>query len=127
MELIHRRGFLGFAAAAADATVAHQLVPSTHVSTSNKALRLGLLVDVTDDPGKIMARVHSFGLPTAHVIMREFSDEMAPRLRAALNQYEVEATVFISSGPGVRSSRSRSRATSSYERVPNHLVCGRQC
>lgn len=100
MELIHRRGFHGFAAAAAGAAVAHPLVPSTLVSASNKALRLGLLVDVTDDPGKVMAHVHSFGLPTAHVIMREFSAAMAPRLRGALDRYEVEATVFISSGPG---------------------------
>ena len=107
MELIPRRRFLGFASAAAGATVAHQLVPL--VSTSTKALRLGLLVDVTDHPGKVIARVHSFGLPSAHVIMREFSDEMAPRLRAALHHYEVEATVFLVE-TGRRKVRSSRRA-----------------
>jgi L-ribulose-5-phosphate 3-epimerase len=100
MQFNNRRGFLQFTAVAASAMVADQFLPSTAEGASPKAFRLGLLVDVADDPGKVMAHIHSHGLPTAHVIMREFSDAMAPRLRGALDRYEVEATVFISSGPG---------------------------
>ena len=100
MQFNNRRGFLQFAAAAASVAVTDQLFPGTQASTPKKAFHLGLLVDVTDDPDKVMAHVHSHGLPTAHVIMREFSDAMAPRLRSALDRYEVEATIFISSGPG---------------------------
>lgn len=101
MRLNNRRGFLQFASAAAGVAVADRFLSAgTPAATPGKAFRLGLLVDVTDDPDKVMAQVHSYGLPTAHVIMREFSDAMAPRLRSALDRYEVEATVFISSGPG---------------------------
>lgn len=95
-----RREFLQLAAAATSAAVAEQVFARTPAGMPKKAFRLGLLVDVTDDPNKVMAYVHSHGLPTAHVIMREFQDAMAPRLRSALDQYEVEATIFISSGPG---------------------------
>jgi len=101
MKLNNRRGFLQLSAAAASVAVVDQVLPAAiPAATPGKAFRLGLLVDVTDDPDKVMAEVHSHGIPTAHVIMREFSDVMAPRLRSALDRYEVEATVFISSGPG---------------------------
>ena len=100
MQTYDRRGFLQFTTAAAAAAVAEQLFAGVPVDTPKKAFRLGLLVNVTDDPESVMAHVQSLGLPTAHVMIREFSDAMAPRLRSALDRYEVEATVFISSGPG---------------------------
>jgi sugar phosphate isomerase/epimerase len=100
MPMDNRRGFLQFTTAVAMVAVARELFAHEPVDTSNKAFRLGLLVSVAADPDKVMALVHGHGLPTAHVIMRDFSDAMAPRLRSALDRYEVEATVFISSGPG---------------------------
>jgi hypothetical protein len=57
------------------------------------------LANASDNLEQVIAHVHELGLPTAHVSMREFSDDMAPRLRSALDCYEVEATIFISSGP----------------------------
>ena len=100
MQTHDRRGFLQFTTAAATAAVADRLFAGVPPDAPKKAFRLGLLVSVTDDPESVMAHVQSLGLPTAHVSMREFSDAMAPRLRRALDRYEVEATVFISSGPG---------------------------
>ncbi len=100
MKTYDRRGFLEFPAAAATAAVAERLFGGTPADAPKKAFRLGLLVIITDDPESVIAHVQSFGLPTVHVLMQEFSDAMAPRLRGALDRYGVEATVFISSGPG---------------------------
>lgn len=96
MQTYNRRGFLQFTTAAA----VEQLFAGVPVGTSKKALRLGLLVSVSDDPEGVMAHVHRLGLPTAHVSIQDFSPAMATRLRSALDRYEVEATVLHSSGPG---------------------------
>ena len=100
MQTYNRRGFLRFTTAAATAAVAEQLFAGVPVGTSKKALRLGLLVFISDDPESAMAHVHRLGLPTAHVSIQDFSPAMATRLRTALERYEVEATVLHSSGPG---------------------------
>jgi L-ribulose-5-phosphate 3-epimerase len=99
MRTYDRRGFLEFTTVAATATVAEHLLAGSPADTSPKPFRLGLLVEVKDDPDQAIAQVHSYGLPTAHVIVREFSDAMAPPLRSALERYEVEATVIVSAGP----------------------------
>ena len=100
MQTYNRRGFLQFTTAAATAAVAGQLSASVPVDTSKKALRLGLLVFVSDNPESDIAHVHGLGLPTAHVSIQDVSPAMATRLRSALDRYEVEATVIHSSGPG---------------------------
>ena len=100
MQTYNRRGFLQFTTAAATAAVAGQLSAGVPVDTSKKALRLGLLVFVSDNPESDIAHVHSLGLPTAHVSVQDVSPAMATRLRSALDRYEVEATVIHSSGPG---------------------------
>ncbi len=98
MQTYGRRGFLEVTAAVATATLTRQGFAA--VEMPNRPFRLGLLVSVKDNPEEVMEHVHSLGLPTVHLAMREFSDSMAPRLRRALDQYEIEATVFISGGPG---------------------------
>ena len=100
MLINNRREFLRLTAGAATAAVAGQLFARGPANAVKKPFRLGLLVEVRDDPDKVMAEVHNYGLPTAHVIVREFPDAMAPRLRSALDRYEVEATVLVSAGPG---------------------------
>jgi L-ribulose-5-phosphate 3-epimerase len=100
MRIYDRRGFLQFTTAATAAAVAEQLFAAAPVDPPKKAFRLGLLANASDNLEQVIAHVHELGLPTAHVSMREFSDDMAPRLRSTLDRYEVEATVFISSGPG---------------------------
>ncbi len=100
MQVYDRRGFFQFATAAAAGAVAGQLFAGAPVDPPKDAFRLGLLAGAWDNLEQVIAHVCELGLPTAHVSMREFSDDMAPRLRSALDRYEVEATVFISSGPG---------------------------
>ena len=95
----NRRDFLRTTAAATATAASHALVRGG-MDSSSKPFRLGLLVEVKDDPDKAISQVHSYGLPTAHVIVRQFSDTLAPRLRSALDRFEVEATVLISAGPG---------------------------
>ncbi len=98
MQTYERRRFLQLAAAAA--TGVERLFASAPPGASKKGLRLGLLVSVANDPEKVLAYVHGLGLPTAHVEAWDFSPAMATRLRAALERYEVKATVLYSSGPG---------------------------
>jgi hypothetical protein len=100
MKTYDRRGFLQITTGAATAVVGEQLFASVPADAPKRAFRLGLLASIKDDPDSVIAHVQSLGLPTAHVSMREFSNAMAPRLRSALDRYGVEATVFISSGPG---------------------------
>ena len=108
MQTYNRRQLFQFTAGAAVAAGAGQLFGKATAGApeeaSKKALRLGLLVKVSDDPGgdpeKVMAQVHGLGLPTVHVMIYDFSPAMATRLRGALDRYEVEATVLNSSGPG---------------------------
>lgn len=77
-----------------------QLFAGLAASTPKAALRLGLLVSVSDNPEKVIAHVHQLGIPTAHVAIWDLSPAMATRLRSALDRYEVEAPVLFSSGPG---------------------------
>ncbi len=104
MQTYSRRQLFQFAAGAAAAAGTGQLFGKATAGVpeqaSRKPLRLGLLVKVSDDPEKVMAQVHELGLPTAHVMIWDFSPAMAARLRGALDRYEVEATVLYSSGPG---------------------------
>ena len=100
MQTYGRRRFLQVTATTVAAAFTRQAFAGAAADASKHPFRLGLLVSVKDDPDEVMAHVHSLGIPTAHVSMGEFSDAMAPRLRSALDHYEVEATVFISGGPG---------------------------
>ena len=99
MYCSNRRDFLRTTAAVTATAASHALVRGG-MDLSGKPFPLGLLVEVKDDPDKVISQVHSYGLPTAHVIVRQFSDTLAPRLRSALDRFEVEATVLISAGPG---------------------------
>jgi L-ribulose-5-phosphate 3-epimerase len=114
MRIHDRRKFLQLTTAAAAAAVTEQLFAGAPAGPPKKAFRLGLLANASDNLEQVIAHVHELGLPTAHVSMREFSNDMAPRLRSALDRYEVEATVFISSGPGEEH----------YDLVEGPLICG---
>ena len=103
MQTYSRRQLFQFAAGAAVVAGTGQLFGKATAGVpeeaSKKALRLGLLVRVSDDPEKVMAHVHELGLPTAHVMIWDFSPAMAARLRGALDRYGVEATVLDRPGP----------------------------
>jgi L-ribulose-5-phosphate 3-epimerase len=97
MQEVNRRGFLQAAAAVA---VAGGTNLTQLKADDPKPMRMGLLVAATNEPEKAMAYVHSFGIPTVHVITSDFSPTMEKRLRTALETNEIEATVLVSSGPG---------------------------
>jgi L-ribulose-5-phosphate 3-epimerase len=97
MQNYERRRFLQVAAAAAVGV--ERLLAGVPAVASPKALRLGLLVDLSSNPEEGLKEVHGCGLPTAHIEVWDFSPAMAERLRAALDHCEVEATVLYSAGP----------------------------
>jgi L-ribulose-5-phosphate 3-epimerase len=97
MEHLNRRKFLQTTAVAAIASVAGLEKPR---ATEPKTMRMGLLVNATNKPEKVMAYVRGFGIPTVHVSTSDFSPAMAKRLRTALDSNGIEATVLVSSGPG---------------------------
>jgi sugar phosphate isomerase/epimerase len=68
--------------------------------SSPKALRLGLIIGVGQDPDSAIAKVHDLGLPTAQILLDDFKPEMLASLRKALDSYDVEATSLVVGGPG---------------------------
>jgi len=65
-----------------------------------KPLRLGLIVDIGNDPDAAMAKVHDLGFPTAQVFVSNFESGLALRLRQALEKTQIEATSLVVGGPG---------------------------
>jgi sugar phosphate isomerase/epimerase len=63
-------------------------------------MQLGLIVSAGTDPEAAIRKVHSFGIPTCQVGIGAFDPGMPARLRAALDQYKIEATSLVSGGPG---------------------------
>ena len=97
MESLDRRGFLQTAAAAA---VGSAVGFGGARAAEPEPMRMGLLVNATSEPEKVMAYVRGFGIPTVHVITSDFSTTMEKRLHTALDSNGIEATVLVSSGPG---------------------------
>jgi L-ribulose-5-phosphate 3-epimerase len=65
-----------------------------------KPLRLGLIIDVGQDPDAAMAKVHDLGLPTCQAFIDDFERVTPERLRQALDKYAIEATSLVVGGPG---------------------------
>jgi L-ribulose-5-phosphate 3-epimerase len=65
-----------------------------------KPLRLGLIIDVSEDPDASMAKVHDLGLPTCQAFVNDFKPGLAKRLRQALDRHGIEATSLVVGGPG---------------------------
>ncbi len=84
-----RRHFAGLAAAGAAAAAA-----------SKPAMPLGLIVYAGSDPEAAIRKVHSFGFPTCQVGVGSFDPGMPHRLRAALDQFHIQATSLVAGGPG---------------------------
>jgi L-ribulose-5-phosphate 3-epimerase len=96
MENLSRRRFLQSVAVASVAGAKF----SDAKAAEPEPMRMGLLVNATSEPEKVMEYVHGFGIPTVHVITSDFSPAMARRLRSALDGNGIEATILVSSGPG---------------------------
>jgi len=65
-----------------------------------RALRLGLIIGIGNDPYAAMAKVHEAGLPTCQAYCEEFQPGLAKKLTAALGKYGIEATSIVVGGPG---------------------------
>jgi L-ribulose-5-phosphate 3-epimerase len=65
-----------------------------------KPLRLGLIIDVGEDPDASMVKVHNLRLPTCQAFVNDFKPGLAKRLREALDRHGIEATSLVVGGPG---------------------------
>ncbi|HUI54111.1 MAG TPA: sugar phosphate isomerase/epimerase family protein [Bryobacteraceae bacterium] len=62
-------------------------------------MRLGIILSISPDPDAAIRRVRDLGFPTCQAVVGETDGAMAARLRKALDQYGVEATSAVSTGP----------------------------
>jgi sugar phosphate isomerase/epimerase len=62
-------------------------------------MRLGIILGISPDPDAAIRRVHDFGFPTCQVAVGETDAGAATKLRKALDQYGVEATSSVATGP----------------------------
>ena len=62
-------------------------------------MRLGIILGISPDPGAAIRRVRDLGFPTCQVSVGATDDATAAALRKALDQYRVEATSAVSTGP----------------------------
>jgi L-ribulose-5-phosphate 3-epimerase len=79
---------------------ATQVAPTIAANQGRKPLRLGLIIGIGKDPDSAMAKVHDLGLPTCQVFVDEIEQELAGRLRQALDKHGIEATSLVVGGPG---------------------------
>lgn len=66
-------------------------------------LKLGVMAQLAHGPETVLRQVHEFGLPTCQVDCWQpdlFTDEMADRLTAATETYDVEVTTLWTGTPG---------------------------
>ena len=81
-------------------TGAAQVAQPVASNEGRKALRLGLIIGVGEDPDASMAKVHDLGLPTCQAFVDDFKPGLAERLRQALDEHGIEATSLVVGGPG---------------------------
>ncbi len=84
------------------AAVADTAQTASAVASNNgrKPLRLGLIINVGEDPDSSMAKVQNLGLPTCQAFVDDFTPDLAGRLRQALDKHAIEATSLVVGGPG---------------------------
>src|SRR5689334_3989580 len=64
-------------------------------------MRLGVILGISPDPDAAIRRVKELGFPTCQVSPGNVvDDEMAGKLRKALDRYGVEASAVVAGGPG---------------------------
>ncbi len=111
MSESNRRDFLKATAGALGASLsvpeilrsAIPAAPTAPVVAGNagkKPLRLGLIIGIGNNPDAALAKVSGLGIPTAQIYAEEFSEELVPKLRTALDKYKIEATSLVVGGPG---------------------------
>lgn len=64
-------------------------------------MRLGVILGISPDPDAAIRRVKELGFPTCQVSPGSVvDDDMAGKLRKALDRYGVEASAVVAGGPG---------------------------
>jgi sugar phosphate isomerase/epimerase len=69
-------------------------------NNGRKPMRLGLIINVGEDPDSSLAKVQNLGLPTCQAFVDDFTPDLAGRLRHALDKHAIEATSLVVGGPG---------------------------
>jgi L-ribulose-5-phosphate 3-epimerase len=77
-----------------------QMTPIVAANEGKKPLRLGLIIDIGNNPEAAIGRVHDLGLPTCQAYVSDFDPKDAANLRQALDKYKIEATSLVVGGPG---------------------------
>ena len=77
-----------------------QTAPAVASNNGRKPLRLGLIINVGEDPDSSVAKVHDLGLPTCQAFVDDFKPGLSERLRKALDMHAIEATSLVVGGPG---------------------------
>ena len=63
-------------------------------------MRLGIIASGGQDADGAIAKVRELGFPTCQVRAENHGDELAMRLKSALERYQIEATALVVLGPG---------------------------
>jgi L-ribulose-5-phosphate 3-epimerase len=79
---------------------AAQTASAVASNNGKEPLRLGLIINVGQDPHSSMAKVQHLGLPTCQAFVDDFTPDLAGRLRQALDKHAIEATSLVVGGPG---------------------------
>jgi L-ribulose-5-phosphate 3-epimerase len=74
--------------------------PGGSSKASPKPLRLGLIIGIGSDPEAAIRKVHELGLPTCQVETGSVAPSLIPRLKGALERYQIEPTALVTGGPG---------------------------
>jgi len=77
-----------------------QSSPVVAENAGKKPLRLGLIIGIGQNPDAALAKVHDLGIPTAQIYAEDFSQDLVPKLKIALEKYKIEATSLVVGGPG---------------------------
>jgi L-ribulose-5-phosphate 3-epimerase len=96
MDALNRRRFLQVSAAAGAAG----LLARAPAQSSQKGMRLGIIIGMGKDPDAALKKVKELGLPTCQASTEDFSDAMLAKMKAAIEKYGIEVTAINSSGPG---------------------------
>ena len=96
MGNLNRRRFLQISAAAGAGLMSS--TPAAPAVTPGKPFRMGIIIDVGEDPEAALKRVHDFGVPTCQAMTDDFSGRVYNALKVAMEKYSIEVTAIATIG-----------------------------
>ncbi len=94
------RNALGLRSQAVESGRAAKTIRPIPPDDDKKPLRLGLIIDIGQDPDAALKKVRELGLPSSQIFVSEFEMDLVGRLRQALDKHQIEATALVVGGPG---------------------------